>query len=173
MVANQARRALAALLGAALLLGGVSLWIQTEVTKPVWLVKAAAAETTAIMELEILNQPKVIFQNFDRTPVYGVSVSLRSINQKPASGRGYLIFDEQELARGVRVKIEGQLEPAGRNSRDSFLVKPSSEIEVISDPTTTQGFLNDLRANYVASIAGVTPDAKTLVPDSQSVKLLS
>lgn len=163
MVANQARRALAALLGAALLLGGVSLWIQTEVTKPVWLVKAAAAETTAIMELEILNQPKVIFQNFDRTPVYGVSVSLRSINQKPASGRGYLIFDEQELARGVRVKVEGQLEPAGRNSRDSFLVKPSSEIEVISDPTTTQGFLNDLRANYVASIAGVTPDAKTLV----------
>lgn len=163
MVANQARRALAALLGAALLLGGVSLWIQTEVTKPVWLVKAAAAETTAIMELEILNQPKVIFQNFDRTPVYGVSVSLRSIKQKPASGRGYLIFDEQELARGVRVKVEGQLEPAGRNSRDSFLVKPSSEIEVISDPTTTQGFLNDLRANYVASIAGVTPDAKTLV----------
>jgi competence protein ComEC len=36
-------------------------------------------------------------------------------------------------------------------------------METISDPTTTQGFLNDLRANYVASIAGVTPDAKTLV----------
>jgi competence protein ComEC len=163
VVANQARRALAALLGGALLLGGVSLWIQTEVTKPVWLVNAAAAETKAIMELEILNRPKVIFQNFDRTPVYGVSVSLISIDEQPASGRGYLIFDEQELARGVRVKVEGQLEPAGRNSRDSFLLKPSSEIEVVSDPTTTQGFLNDLRANYVASIAGVTPDAKTLV----------
>ena len=163
VVANQARRALAALLGGALLLGGVSLWIQTEVTKPVWLVNAAAAETKAIMELEILNRPKVIFQNFDRTPVYGVSVSLISIDEQPASGRGYLIFDEQELARGVRVKVEGQLEPAGRNSRDSFLLKPSSEIEVVSDPTTTQGFLNDLRANYVASIAGVTPYAKTLV----------
>ena len=163
VVANQARRALAALLGGALLLGGVSLWIQTEVTKPVWLVNAAAAETKAIMELEILNRPKVIFQNFDRTPVYGVSVSLISIDEQPASGRGYLIFDEQELARGVRVKVEGQLEPAGRNSRDSFLLKPSSEIDVVSDPTTTQGFLNDLRANYVASIAGVTPDAKTLV----------
>lgn len=163
VVANQARRALAALLGGALLLGGVSLWTQTEVTKPVWLVNAAAAETKAIMELEILNRPKVIFQNFDRTPVYGVSVSLISIDEQPASGRGYLIFDEQELARGVRVKVEGQLEPAGRNSRDSFLLKPSSEIEVVSDPTTTQGFLNDLRANYVASIAGVTPDAKTLV----------
>lgn len=163
VVANQARRALAALLGGALFLGGVSLWIQTEVTKPVWLVNAAAAETKAMMELEILNRPKVIFQNFDRTPVYGVSVSLISIDEQPASGRGYLIFDEQELARGVRVKVEGQLEPAGRNSRDSFLLKPSSEIEVVSDPTTTQGFLNDLRANYVASIAGVTPDAKTLV----------
>lgn len=163
MAANEGRRALAALLGAALLLGGLSLWIQTEVTKPVWLVKAAAAETKVMMELEILNRPKVIFQNFDRTPVYGVSVSLKSINEEPASGRGYLIFDEQELARGVRVKVEGQLEPAGRNSRDAFLIKPSSVMETISDPTTTQGFLNDLRANYVASIAGVTPDAKTLV----------
>lgn len=163
MAANERRRTLAALLGAALLLGGLSLWIQTEVTKPVWLVKAAAAETKAMMELEILNRPKVIFQNFDRTPVYGVSVSLKSINKQSASGRGYLIFDEQELARGVRVKVEGQLEPAGRNSRDAFLLKPSSEIEVVSDPTTTKGFLNNLRANYVASIAGVTPDAKTLV----------
>ena len=163
MGANQTRRALASLLGAALLLGGVSLWIQTEVTKPVWLVKAAAAETKALLELEILNRPKVIFQNFDRSPVYGVAVSLKSIDDEPASGRGYLIFDEQELTRGVRVKLKGQLEPAGRNSRDAFLLKPSSDFAVISDPATAQGFLNNLRANYVASIAGVTPDAKTLV----------
>jgi competence protein ComEC len=141
----------------------VSLWIQTEVTKPVWLVKAAAAETKALLELEILNQPKVIFQNFDRTPVYGVAVFLKSINEQPAAGRGYLIFDEQELARGVTVKLEAKLEPAGRNSRDSFLAKPSSDIEVIADPTSSQGFLNELRADYVASIAGVTPDSKTLV----------
>ena len=163
MAANEARRALAALVGSALLLGGVSLWIQTEVTKPAWLVEAAALETAAELELEILNRPKVIFQNFDRTPVYGVAVFLRSINQQSAAGRGYLIFDGQELVRGATVRLDAKLEPAGRNSRDAFLVKPSSEIEVVSDPTTSQGFLNTLRADYVASIAGVTPDAKTLV----------
>ena len=163
MAANEARRALAALVGSALLLGGVSLWIQTEVTKPAWLVEAAALETAAELELEILNRPKVIFQNFDRTPVYGVAVFLRLINQQSAAGRGYLIFDGQELVRGATVRLDAKLEPAGRNSRDAFLVKPSSEIEVVSDPTTSQGFLNTLRADYVASIAGVTPDAKTLV----------
>ena len=163
MAASEARRALAALLGGALLLGGVSLWIQTEVTKPVWLVQAAANETRAVLELKILNRPKVIFQNFDRTPVYGVAVHLVNINEQPASGRGYLIFDEQELARGVTVKLDAKLEPAGRNSRDAFLVKPSSNIEVIAQPTSSQGFLNDLRAEYVAAIAGVTPDSKTLV----------
>ena len=163
MAASEARRALAALLGGALLLGGVSLWIQTEVTKPAWLVQAAASETKGEVELEILNRPKVIFENFDRSPVYGVAVFLKSINQQPAAGRGYLIFEDQELARGVTVKLEAELEPAGRNSRDAFLVKPSSEMEVISDPTSSQGFLNDLRADYVSSIRGVTPDSKTLV----------
>ena len=163
MAANQGRRALAALVGSALLLGGVSLWVQTEVTKPAWLVAASSAETEAELELEILNRPKVIYQNFDRTPVFGVAVFLKSINQQPAAGRGYLIFDGQEFARGVKVKLVGQLSPAGRNSRDAFLVKPSSEIEVVSDPTTTQGFLNNLRSDYVESLSGVTPDAKTLV----------
>jgi competence protein ComEC len=163
MATNEARRALAALLGGALVLGGVSLWIQTEVTKPAWLVQAATAETNANLELEILNRPKVIFQNFDRSPVYGVAVFLKSIDDQPAAGRGYLIFDDQELARGVVVKLEAKLEPAGRNSRDAFLVKPSSEIEIVAEPNLSQGFLNNLRADYVASIAGVTPDAKTLV----------
>lgn len=163
MAADQSRRALAALLGGALLLGGISLWVQTEVTKPAWLVQASFSETEADFEFEVLNRPKEIFQNFDRSPVYGVAVFLKSINQQPAAGRGYLIFDNQELARGVRIKFQGQLEPAGKNSRDAFLAKPISEIEIISDPTSTQGFLNNLRSDYVANLSGITPDSKTLV----------
>lgn len=163
IVAQEGRRALAALAGSALLLGGVSLWIQTEVTKPDWLIANALAETRAGIELEILNKPKVIYKNFDQTSVYGVAVFLRSINQNPAGGRGYFIFEGVELDRGVTVELQGQFEPAGRNSRDAFLVKPLSDIQVIAEPTISQGLLNNLRSDYVASIAGVTPDAKTLV----------
>ena len=163
MLVGETRRALAALLGAALVLGGLSFWLQTELTKPSWLVQLAEAKTKAPVELEVLNRPKVIFQNFDRTDVYGVAVFLKSINGKPVDGRGYLIFDGVELARGATVSFEGKFEPAGRNSRDAFLVKPLSEIEIVSAPNNTQGLLNDLRANYVASLSGITPDAKTLV----------
>jgi hypothetical protein len=35
------KRALAALLGAALVLGGLSLWLQTELTKSAWLIQLA------------------------------------------------------------------------------------------------------------------------------------
>ena len=163
MLVSQARRALAALLGAALVLGGLSLWLQTELTKPSWLVQLAESKTKAPVQLEVLNRPKVIFQNFDRTDVYGVAVFLESINGKPVDGRGYLIYDGVELARGVTVSFEGRFEPAGRNSRDAFLVKPLSDIEIVSAPDNTQGLLNDLRASYVESLSGVTPDAKTLV----------
>ena len=163
MLVSQARRALAALLGAALVLGGLSLWLQTELTKPSWLVQLAESKTKAPVQLEVLNRPKVIFQNFDRTDVYGVAVFLESINGKPVDGRGYLIYDGVELARGVTVSFEGKFEPAGRNSRDAFLVKPLSDIEIVSAPDNTQGLLNDLRASYVASLSGFTPDAKTLV----------
>ena len=163
MLVGEARRALAALLGAALVLGGLSLWLQTELTKPSWLVQLAESKTKAPVQLEVLNRPKVIFQNFDRTDVYGVAVFLESINGKPVDGRGYLIYDGVELARGVTVSFEGKFEPAGRNSRDAFLVKPLSDIEIVSAPDNTQGLLNDLRASYVASLSGVTPDAKTLV----------
>ena len=163
MLVGEARRALAALLGAALVLGGLSLWLQTELTKPSWLVQLAETKTKAPVQLEVLNRPKVIFQNFDRTDVYGVAVFLESIDGKPVGGRGYLIYDGVELARGVSVSFEGKFEPAGRNSRDAFLVKPLSEIVIVSAPDNTQGLLNDLRANYVESLSGVTPDAKTLV----------
>ena len=160
---GEARRALAALLGAALVLGGLSLWLQTELTKPAWLVQLAQEQAKTPVELEILNRPKVIFQNFDRTDVYGVAVFLKSIDDNPVEGRGYLIYDGTELARGVTVSFEGKFEPAGRNSRDAFLVKPLSEIDIVSAPDNTQGLLNDLRASYVASLSGLTPDAMTLV----------
>lgn len=163
MATNEGRRALAALAGGALVLGGVSLWIQTEVTKPNWLVQAASAETKAELELEILNRPKVIYQNFDRAPVYGVSVFLKSINREPAAGRGYLIFDGQALERGVTVKLEAKLGPADRNSRHAFLVQSSSEMQVVAAPASSQGFFNVLRADYVASLSGITPDSKALV----------
>ena len=99
VAAADSRRALAALLGAALVLGGLSLWLQTELTKPSWLVEFSEAKTKAKVELEVLNRPKEIFQNFDRTPVFGVAVFLKSIDGKSAEGRGYLIFEGEELAR--------------------------------------------------------------------------
>ena len=163
VLVGEARRALAALLGAALVLGGLSLWLQTELTKPAWLVELAEAKTMAPVELEVLNRPKEIFQNFDRSPVYGVAVRLKSISDDPVAGRGYLIYDGVELARGVTVSFEAKFEPAGRNSRDAFLVKPITAIEIVAAPENTQGILNDLRANYVASLSGLTPDSKTLV----------
>lgn len=160
---GERKRALAALLGAALVLGGLSLWLQTELTKPAWLVQLAEAKTKAKVELQVLNRPKEIFQNFDRSPVFGVAVFLKSIDGKSAEGRGYLIYDGVELANGVTVSIDAKFEAAGRNSRDAFLVKPISEIQIVSRPPETQGILNDLRTNYVKNLTGVTPDAKTLV----------
>jgi len=160
---SDGRRALAALAGGAFLMGGVSLWIQTEVTKPTWLTEVANSEITAELTAEVLNPPKVIYKNFDGTSVYGVAVSLRELDKQQVSGRGYLIFDGISLNRGVVVKLDGKFAPAGRNSRDAFLVKPASAIGIIEGPTNTQGYLNNLRADYVASLSGVTPDAKTLV----------
>jgi competence protein ComEC len=160
---GESKRALAALLGAALVLGGLSLWLQTELTKPAWLVQLAEAKTKATVELEILNRPKQIFQNFDRNPVFGVAVFLKSIDGHSTDGRGYLIYDGAELARGVTVTMDAKFEPAGKNARDAFLIKPVSEIKIVAQPTETQGLLNDLRANYVNNLSGITPDAKTLV----------
>ena len=163
VVVGEAKRALAALLGASLILGGLSLWLQTELTKPAWLVEFAEEKTKAEVRFEILNRPKEIFQNFDRSPVYGVAVFLRSIDGAEVEGRGYLIYEGLELARGATVSMEAKFEPAGRNSRDAFLAKPVSEIEVVAQPAQTQGILNDLRASYVSNLSGVTPDSKTLV----------
>lgn len=163
VLVRESRRALAALLGATLVLGGLSLWLQTELTKPVWLVQLAELKTNALVEIEVLNRPKEIFLNFDREAVYGVAVFLKSIDGNQVDGRGYLIYDGVELERGVTVSFEGKFEPAGQNSRDAFLVKPITEIEVVSAPEKTQGILNELRADFVAALSGLTPDAKTLV----------
>jgi competence protein ComEC len=126
-------------------------------------VELAEAKTKASVELEVLNRPKEIFQNFNRDPVYGVAVFLKSIDENQVEGRGYFIYDGVELARGVTVSFEGKFEPAGRNSRDAFLVKPITAIEIVAAPENTQGILNDLRASYVESLSGLTPDSKTLV----------
>lgn len=163
ILVRDSRRALAALLGAALALGGLSLWLQSEITKPDWLVQLAQVNTQASVELSVLNRPKIIFENFDRSPVYGVAVFLESIDGNSVEGRGYMIYDGAELSRGVTVSLEGKFEPAGRSSRDAFLIKPISEIEVVSSPDSAQGLLNDIRANYVSALSGVTPDSKTLV----------
>lgn len=160
---SHSRRALAAILGSALLLGGLSLVIQTQLTKPDWLIQAASSEASAKLELSILNRPKAIYANFDRSPVYGVSVSLVSLAGSPASGRGYLIYDGIELQRGQTVALDATLEPAGRNARDAFLAKPSSDIAITKAPEKTQGLLNRLRADYVSKLVGVTPDATALV----------
>lgn len=163
VLVGEAKRAFAAVLGAALILGGLSIWLQTELTKPAWLVQLAESKIQAAVELEVLNRPKEIFQNFDQDPVYGVSVFLKSIDGEPVDGRGYLIYEGIELARGVSISFGGKFEPAGRNSRDAFLVKPQTEIEIVSAPESTKGLLNGLRAKYVRSLTGVTSDAKTLV----------
>lgn len=163
LMAPSARRALAAILGGSLLLGGVSLWVQTDLTKPTWLVEAAARETSGNFQLEILNRPKVIYKNFDQSAAYGVAVSLQSIDESKATGRGYLIFDGIQLARGEVISLEATLEPAGRNSRDAFLIRAPPEIQIVSKPNLTQGLLNQLRSNFVKNLSGVTPDARSLV----------
>ena len=61
VVVGDSKRALASLLGAGLVLGGLSLWLQTELTKPSWLIQIAEAKTKAKVELEVLNRPKEIF----------------------------------------------------------------------------------------------------------------
>jgi len=157
------RRLLLALLGAALLLAGSSLWLQTELLKPSWLGQLAQVEQSAQLELEILNRPKVIFSDFSNRPNYGVSVRLRVLDNKAVSGRGYLIYANQELERGDRVKLEGMISPAGKNPRDAFLVKPKGEMSVVAKATGSLAFFNQLRSGYVSKLAGITPDAAVLV----------
>jgi competence protein ComEC len=157
------KRALLALLGAALILGGLSLTLQNEITKPDWLVQLAKSETTSNLQVKVLNRPKVIYSDFANKPVSGVAVALEKLADKPVSGRGYLIYSGDDLKRGQVISFQGKFSEAGRNARDAFLLKPIGQMEVVSEPSGQIEYFNSLRANYVDSISGITPDARVLV----------
>lgn len=157
------RRALAALLGAALVLSGLSFWLQSQINKPDWLVQYSSTNTKALVVAEVLNRPKTISTDFGNNPIFGVSVSLQEINEESVSGRGYLIYSNAKLVRGNLIELEASFEEAGRNARDAFLLKPKSEIKILSEPLGQMAFFNNLRANYVSLLSGVTPDSKVLV----------
>jgi competence protein ComEC len=157
------RRALAALLGAALVLSGLSFWLQSQINKPDWLVEYSSTNAKSLVVVEVLNRPKAISTDFGNNPIFGVAVRLQEINQESVSGRGYLIYSEAKLVRGNIVEFDAGFEEAGRNARDAFLLKPTGEITILSEPLGQLAFFNDLRANYVALLSGVTPDSKVLV----------
>jgi competence protein ComEC len=157
------RRALAALLGAALVLSGLSFWLQSQINKPDWLVEYSSSDSKALVVAEVLNRPKAISTDFGNNPIYGVSVRLQEIGEESVSGRGYLIYSEAKLVRGQVIEFEASFEEAGRNARDAFLLKPKGDIAILSEPLGQLAFFNDLRANYAALLSGVTPDSKVLV----------
>jgi competence protein ComEC len=157
------KRALAALLGAALALSGLSFWLQSQINKPDWLVDYSASNAKAVVVVEVLNRPKAISTDFGNNPIYGVAVRLQEVNDESVSGRGYLIYSEAKLVRGNVIEFDASFEEAGRNARDAFLLKPKGEITIVSEPLGQVAFFNDLRANYVALLSGVTPDSKVLV----------
>ena len=157
------KRALAALLGAALVLSGLSFWLQSQINKPDWLVQYSSTNAKALVVAEVLNRPKAISTDFGNNPIFGVAVSLQEINEESVSGRGYLIYSKAKLFRGNLIELEASFEEAGRNARDAFLLKPKGDIAIVSEPLGQLAFFNDLRANYVALLSGVTPDSKVLV----------
>ena len=160
---GQSKRALLSLFGATLILSGTSLWLQTELTKPVWVKSQIQQGHSHQMELEILNRPKMIFTGFNGEPSYGVAVRMRKLDGDAVSARGYLIYQHRTLERGQLVRLEEKLREPGRSSRDSFLVRVKSDLELISQPESPQTLLNDLRARYTSLLTGVTPDSKVLV----------
>mgnify|MGYP002654556641 FL=1 len=157
------KRTLAALLGAALVLSGLSFWLQSQIYKPDWLVQYSSTNAKALVVAEVLNRPKAISTDFGNNPIFGVAVSLQEINEESVSGRGYLIYSKAKLFRGNLIELEASFEEAGRNARDAFLLKPKGDIAIVSEPLGQLAFFNDLRANYVALLSGVTPDSKVLV----------
>jgi competence protein ComEC len=157
------KRALAALLGAALVLSGLSFWLQSQINKPDWLVEYSSTNQKALVVVEVLNRPKAISTDFGNNPIFGVAVRLQEINEESVSGRGYLIYSEAKLVRGNLIELEASFEEAGRNARDAFLLKPKGDITIVSEPLGQLAFFNGLRADYVALLSGLTPDSKVLV----------
>ena len=160
---NQTKRALLSLIASALILSGISLSLQTESTKPPWMQSIIQEGKTHELELEILNRPKAIFTGFNGEPSFGVSVRLRKLSDLEVSARGYLIYQKIDLERGQLVKTNQKLREPGKNSRDSFLIRSNSDVQVIAEPERTQSFLNNLRSDYKSLLAGITPDARVLV----------
>ena len=76
------KRALAALLGAALALSGLSFWLQSQINKPDWLVDYAASKAKAVVVAGVLNRPKAISTDFGNNPIYGVAIRLQEINDE-------------------------------------------------------------------------------------------
>ena len=159
----QRRRALVALLGASLILSGLSLVLQSEINKPAWLIDFANSKAKAFVEVEVISRPKVVFTDFSNKPVYGAQVRLTGLNDQKASGRGFLIYNEAELSRGLVAEFEGKFEPAGLSARDAFVLKPVGEVAVVSEPKGQLAWFNQLRSDYVKNLSGVTPDSKVLV----------
>lgn len=157
------RRVLAGLLGAALMLSGASLWLQSELLKPPWLSQLAQQQPTSQLELEVLNRPKVVFTDFSNTPNFGVSVRLKKLDTEEVSGRGYFIYSQADLERGDRVRFQGVISPSGKNPRDAFLVKPVSDLEIVGKASGTVAFFNQLRSGYTSKLVGITPDSAVLV----------
>jgi competence protein ComEC len=157
------RRALASVLGAALALSGLSFWLQSQINKPDWLVEYSTSNSQAVVTAEVLNRPKAISTDFGNNPVFGVAVRLQKINEDSFSGRGYLIYSEAKLIRGQVIEFEASFEAAGRNARDAFLLKAKDEFRIVSEPSGQLAYFNDIRANYVESISGVTSDSQVLV----------
>ena len=160
---KEGKRALVALLGASLILSGLSLVLQSEVNKPEWLMEFANSESKASVQVEIISRPKVIFSDFSNKPVYGAQIRLNKLNGQKVSGRGFLIYGEASLSRGMVAVFEAEFEPAGLSARDAFVVKPDSEVKIVSQPTGQLAWFNQLRSDYVKNLSGVTPDATVLV----------
>lgn len=157
------RRALTALLALSFLLSGNSLLVQTAENKPEWINQVIKREQLAEIEVEILNRPKEIYLGFGGQPNFGVSVALKKYEGKSATGRGYLIYRNQQFTRGQQIAFQAKLEPPGTSARDAFSVRPTGEVTVTKNPEVTLDFLGKLRENYSRLISGVTPDAKVLV----------
>jgi competence protein ComEC len=157
------KRSLLALLSSVLILAGVSIQIQTELTKPASVLELTNQNVTADVVVELLNPARVIYENFSGDSVFGVAVKLISLEGKTAYGRGFLIHEGETFARGDKVQLRGAFSEPGRNLRDSFLIKSVGEIILIEAASGRNDFFNKLRSDFSNQLWGITPDAKVLV----------
>lgn len=163
LLAPANRRAFAALLASMLFLSGVSLIIQSELLKPDWVKQYISESQELSLELEILNQPKRIFFDFNGQPQYGVAVGLRKVSNQSVSARGYMIYPLKKLQRGEVVLTQARLEEPGRSARDAFLIRSKDKPKTVQQADSVNDFFNGLREDFAVALRGVTPDSKALV----------